>query len=75
MNKKKAESIIKEIIISLGNRGGFDGWWDDIDEDIQEDIKEELVKIVMEKVQLALISRQNKAINQLSQRVKELEAK
>jgi hypothetical protein len=50
MNKKKAESIIKEIIISLGNRGGFDGWWDDIDEDIQEDIKEELVKIVMEKV-------------------------
>ena len=38
----KAQDIILKIFDSLGDRGGFDHWWDDLDEDIQTEILEDL---------------------------------
>ena len=43
---KKAKRIVEEILRELDDRGGFDGWWGDIDEDIQEEIKAKLTEIV-----------------------------
>lgn len=30
--------VVKRIINELSGRGGFNGWWDDIDSDTQEEI-------------------------------------
>jgi hypothetical protein len=40
--QEKAEAIID----MLSSRGGFDGWWGNIDDDIQEEIIEEITKII-----------------------------
>ncbi len=42
--------IVNKMIDVLCDRGGFDGWWGNIDEDIQNEIKEELQKIVNDNV-------------------------
>jgi len=46
------KEIVNEIIDALCDRGGFDGWWGNIDEDIQNEIKEELVNIIKSKQKL-----------------------
>lgn len=38
----------EQIISALSNRGGFDGWWGDIDEDIQQEIIAEIDAIIDE---------------------------
>lgn len=40
------KQIVNKIIDALCNRGGFDGWWENIDEDIQDEIKDELENII-----------------------------
>ena len=40
--ERTAKKIVKHILDDLDDRGGFDGWWDDIDTDTQAEIKEEL---------------------------------
>ena len=40
--QEKAEAIID----MLSSRGGFDGWWGNIDDDTQEEIIEEITKIM-----------------------------
>jgi hypothetical protein len=42
----KSKEIIKKVLDNLKCRGGFDGWWDNIDEDIQDEIIEELEQTV-----------------------------
>ena len=38
----KDEKIILELLLLLEKRGGFDGWWGNIDEDIKIEIIIEL---------------------------------
>lgn len=40
----------ERIIEALSNRGGFDGWWDDIGEDIQQEVIAEIAIIVGEEM-------------------------
>lgn len=40
-----AEETVKEMLDLLKDRGGFDGWWGDIDAATQQEIIDELVKI------------------------------
>lgn len=40
-----AKETVLEMIEMLKGRGGFDGWWDDIDAETQQEIIEELVVI------------------------------
>jgi len=39
-NKRK--KIVDDMLSTLNGRGGFDGWWDDIDEETQQEIRGEL---------------------------------
>jgi len=48
MGNKYAHEIIELILNELKGRGGFDGWWGNIDDDIQEEIQHELEIIVKE---------------------------
>jgi len=41
--KNKAEELLNKM---LSSRGGFDGWWGNIDDDIQEEIIEEITQII-----------------------------
>jgi len=43
------EEIVNEIIDALCDRGGFYGWWGNIDDDIQDEIKEEIKNIISKK--------------------------
>jgi len=45
MKTNWAEETVKEMLAMLKGRGGFDGWWEDVDADTQREIIEELVKI------------------------------
>ena len=40
------KEIVEKMINALNNRGGFDGWWHNIDEEIQAEIADELVNIL-----------------------------
>ena len=40
--EKKLNETVEEILNNLLDRGGFDGWWSDIEESTQQEIKEEL---------------------------------
>jgi len=45
--KKLAEEIVHDLLDELSDRGGFSGWWDDVDAGIQSEIREELTKSVL----------------------------
>jgi len=45
MKTNWAEETVREMIDMLKGRGGFDGWWEDIDADTQKEIFDELVTI------------------------------
>ncbi len=36
------DQIVDRVLHCLNGRGGFDGWWQDIDPEIQDEIKQEL---------------------------------
>ena len=38
------KDTVDKIIDNLIDRGGFDGWWGNLDDDIQDEIKEEIEK-------------------------------
>jgi hypothetical protein len=41
-------TTVERIIDALSSRGGFDGWWDDMDSDIQQEIVKEITTIIDE---------------------------
>lgn len=45
MKTNWAEETVKEMLDLLKSRGGFDGWWDDIDTATRQEIFAELVEI------------------------------
>ena len=45
-----AVRIVDSVIDDLWDRGGFDGWWCDIDEDIQQEIIDSLTATVHNKI-------------------------
>jgi len=45
-DRDKHMSTAQKVINALQSRGGFDGWWDDIDEETQEDIIAEISEIM-----------------------------
>ena len=46
MNKIEIKKCVLEILDSLYDRGGFDGWWDNLDINIEKEIEEELETII-----------------------------
>ena len=44
METEKAE----KIIANLSARGGFDGWWDDIDQETKSEILDEIQEVIDE---------------------------
>lgn len=47
--KDNNERIVFSLIDELSDRGGFDGWWGNIDGEIQQEILESLVKVLENK--------------------------
>ena len=43
---KNTRAITNKIITALSNRGGFDGWWDEIDKETRDEIKDEISQII-----------------------------
>lgn len=41
-----SHQIALMVIDVLDGRGGFDGWWGDIDEDIKDEIRTEIASVV-----------------------------
>lgn len=42
------KKTVKEIILFLNDRGGFDAWWGDIDPEYQKEILEGMMDIINE---------------------------
>ncbi len=42
-----ANKILSDIWDDLSDRGGFDGWWNNVDEETQNETKETLIKIIL----------------------------
>lgn len=47
MTEKQARKIVRKIFSFLSDRGGFDGWWADVDHDIQIEIKDAITQIIL----------------------------
>ena len=48
MNEEKIKQMVDEMIKELQSRGGFDGWWDEIDDDTKDDIVSALIAIAID---------------------------
>ena len=46
--REQADNCVYDLLVELQGRGGFDGFWDDIDEETQTDIRDSLKEIVFE---------------------------
>ena len=42
------KKIVKELILFLNDRGGFDAWWGDIEPEIQKQILNGMIEIINE---------------------------
>lgn len=50
MSNERIQAMVDAQIAELMSRGGFDGWWGDIDEDIQDDIRTTLIAIAIDHI-------------------------
>ncbi len=48
ITKKLSEKIRDKVLEALGDRKGFDYWWDELDEDIQDEISGYLDQAIQE---------------------------